>query len=100
MAAASPVLGSPALPAGPPHAMLAALLIVLSFAATMAAPSPVTGMLRLIRSFIHRRPVLIDLLKTWARTELAPEPSIHFGGFFSHGTQSAASGSRHLAMVF
>jgi hypothetical protein len=34
-----------------------AQLAVLSFAATVAAASPVAGVLRLVRSFIHRRPV-------------------------------------------
>jgi len=39
----------------------AALLILLPFAATMAAPSPVARVLRLIRSFIHRCPVIASL---------------------------------------
>jgi hypothetical protein len=41
------------------HSLLAATwLVMLPFAATMAAPSPVAGVLRLVRSFIHRRPVV------------------------------------------
>jgi len=47
---------------GSTHSMLAtALLIVLTLAATMAATSPVAGVLRLVRSFIHR--VLCFFLK-------------------------------------
>jgi hypothetical protein len=50
-----------ALSSGPAHALVACAtrLIVLSFAATMAAPSPVAGVLWLVRSFIHRRPVSV-----------------------------------------
>jgi hypothetical protein len=44
---------------GTTHSLLAATwLVLLPFAATMAASSPVAGVLRLVRSFIHRRPVV------------------------------------------
>lgn len=58
---------------GATHSMLAtALLIVLPFAATMAATSPIAGVLRLIRSFIHRCPVLLsDKLKALSLKRLA-----------------------------
>ncbi|HVH86168.1 MAG TPA: hypothetical protein VM912_05550, partial [Terriglobales bacterium] len=48
-----------ALPARAAHALMASAagLIVLSFAATMAASSPVAGVLWLVRSFVHRLPV-------------------------------------------
>jgi hypothetical protein len=56
---ASAILVGTALAPGATHSLLAATarLVVLPFAATMAAPSPVAGVLRLVRSFIHRRPV-------------------------------------------
>jgi hypothetical protein len=67
MASASAILLTAALAARPTHSTLvaAAWLILLSFAATMAAPSPVAGVLRLVRSFIHRRPVGSSVAKFW-----------------------------------
>ena len=57
VAAPATVLAA-SLTTGTTHSLLAtARLIVLPFAATMAAPSPVPGVLRLVRSFIHRYPV-------------------------------------------
>jgi hypothetical protein len=59
IAFASAILLTTALAARPAHSALVvtAWLILLSFAATMAAPSPIAGVLRLVWSFIHRRPV-------------------------------------------
>jgi len=68
-------LATTTLPPGTAHSLLAtARLIVLPFAATMAASSPVAGVLRLVRSFIHRCPVnaCFDKLKAVSPGGLAP----------------------------
>jgi len=59
MTTSSASLISTALTAGAACALLASAgLIEWSFTATMAAASPIAGVLGLVWSFIHRRPVL------------------------------------------